>query len=527
VASLPQSELKRSVGFSSFTRVDANVSSRHFLVVTGGLFPSVSRNATLGTFTPPAATVDTHSGVNTIALTEKALWSDALFSETTVEVNQYHTQVDPQFTAPMELQPETTNGAFFNRQERTTSTYQLIETVSGSKQLASGLHQFKAGFDLLGNRFEGSSASEPVLIERSNLTGGAPTLVRRLDFGPPTRQSIGSADLALFVQDRLQPTARWYIELGARLDRDGVIDRLNLTPRVGSAVLLNESGSAVLRSGLGLFFERTPSAAGVFESYEAATETRYAADGVTPISGPVRFVHQASDNLRTARSLTWDLAYDQRFNRRWALHVGVIDRLGSHELIVTPVSGATGSELLLESSGRSDYREAELGVHFTGGPGVDLNASYVRSRARADLNAFTGFFDSILWPVVGRDEYAPAPADAPNRFLARGRAMPTPTWLFVGVLDWRTGLPYSVVDAALDFVGPRNAQRFPAYARTELGVDHRFRISRFRPWIGVRADNALNAWLPADVQANISSPAFGTFYNSPFRQFRIQVRFQR
>ena len=105
--------------------------------------------------------------------------------------------------------------------------------------------------------------------------------------------------------------------------------------------------------------------------------------------------------------------------------------------------------------------------------------------------------------------------------------MPTPTWLLVGVIDWRTGLPYSIVDEALDFVGPRNDRRFPTYIRTELGVEHRIKLLKFRPWIGVRVDNALNAWLPSDVQANISSPAFGTFYNSEYRQFRIQVRFER
>ena len=43
----------------------------------------------------------------------------------------------------------------------------------------------------------------------------------------------------------------------------------------------------------------------------------------------------------------------------------------------------------------------------------------------------------------------------------------------------------------------------------------------------MRADNALNSFLPSDVQANIASPAFGTFYNTEYRQFRIQVRFER
>jgi hypothetical protein len=40
-------------------------------------------------------------------------------------------------------------------------------------------------------------------------------------------------------------------------------------------------------------------------------------------------------------------------------------------------------------------------------------------------------------------------------------------------------------------------------------------------------DNALDAFLPTDVQANNSSPFFGSFYNSEYRQFRIQTRFER
>ncbi len=105
--------------------------------------------------------------------------------------------------------------------------------------------------------------------------------------------------------------------------------------------------------------------------------------------------------------------------------------------------------------------------------------------------------------------------------------MPTKSWLLVGVLDWRTGLPYSVVNEALDFVGPRNDRRFPYYLRLELGVERRIRLLKFQPWVGVRVDNALNAFLPTDVQANISSPSFGSFYNSEYRQFRIQFRFER
>ena len=156
-----------------------------------------------------------------------------------------------------------------------------------------------------------------------------------------------------------------------------------------------------------------------------------------------------------------------------------------------------------------------------------MNVSYARSAARGDLNALTNFFDTVLWPVIGANAYAPLAADAPNRLLARGRAMPTPRWLLLGMVDWRSGLPYSAVNETLDFVGLRNRLRFPAYARVELGVEHRFRILKLQPWIGVRASNAFDAFLPTDVQANTSSPQFGSFYNSEYRQLRLQIRFER
>jgi hypothetical protein len=522
VPSRSQSEVRTSHRLSSFTRIDANASPRHSVVGAVGLFPARSSFTNLGTFVPPAATVDTGGGVRTGSVTERSLWSDTLFSETTGEVHGYDTRVTPQGRAPMQLLPDTTLGNAFNRQRRTTMTYQFIETLSGTRQGKGGLHLFKGGIDLLHSRYHGTSLSSPVLIQNAN-----GRLVRRLDFGSAlTHQDINSTDVALFAQDRLQPTSRYFLELGARIDRDGVVQRWNVTPRVGGALLLNEAGTAVLRSGYGLFFERTPSVAGVFDDYEAPLDTRYAADGVTPISA-MRFRRETVPDLRTSRSLTWDVAYDHRFNPRWAAHLSVIDRRGSRELLVEPKVDASGPVLQLNSDGRSTYREGEAGIHYTGSHGIDLNVSYVRSQARTDLNTFTTFFDSILWPVVGRNGFAPARTDVPHRLLARGRAMPTPKWLFVGVLDWRSGMPYSVVDQSLDFVGARNDRRFPAYIRVDLGIEHRFKIFKTRPWIGVRADNALSSFLPSDVQANLASPAFGTFYNTEYRQFRIQVRFER
>lgn len=523
VQSRPQDELKTSHRFSSYTRLDANLSPTHSLVGAVGLFPASATQATLGTFTPPDAAVDMKGNVSTFGVTERALWSATFFSETTVEAHRYSSDVTPRGSAAMDLLPETTLGNFFNRQHREANTFQAIESVSGTSHAWGALHLYKAGIDVLHTRYSSASASRSVFIRR---TDGS--LARRLDFTPTaTTQENASTDLAIYAQDRVQPGDRWYGEFGARLDRDGVLGRMNLTPRIGAAWLLRQDGSSVLRSGLGLFFERSPSVAGVFDQYEAPLDTRFAADGATPLGPATLFRHVTAPDLTTSRSLTWDLAFDHRISSRWSAHISAIDRRGRRELQLTPLVDAAGAQLRLDSLGRSAYRELELGVHYTAGQRVDLNMSYVRAQARSTLNALTTFYDAVLWPVVGQNAYGPARTEVPHRFLARGRARPLEDWLVVGTLDWRTGLPYSVVDESLDFVGARNTRRFPAYVRVDAGLEHRFSIRKARPWIGVRIDNALGSFLPADVQANLASPAFGTFYNSEYRQFRIQLRFER
>src|SRR5215467_6089790 len=99
VQSRPLSELRTSNRFSSFTRVDANLTPKHLLIAAGGWFPANAKQATLGTFIPPEATVDTRGRVSTGSFTERSLWSDEIFTETTAEIHGYETSVSPGFAA--------------------------------------------------------------------------------------------------------------------------------------------------------------------------------------------------------------------------------------------------------------------------------------------------------------------------------------------------------------------------------------------------------------------------------------------
>jgi hypothetical protein len=520
IPSRPETELKTTHLFTSLSRVDAKLSPQHSLFAAGGFVPSSTTMATLGTFVPPDATADLHDQTAYGIVSERAVLGSDTTLESTASFRQHRSDTEGQGDAPMIRLPETTLGNFFNRQHRKTSAIQWNETLTHTYQGAGGLHVLKAGVDLLHSGFDGTSRSSSIFIERSD-----GTLARRLDFDPLTTQSVQSTDVAAFAQDRFQPTSWMAVQFGLRLDRDGITAQTYSSPRAGIMMRLNDAGTSTMHGGYGLFYERTPSVTGAFDQFSPTIDTHYDADGITPLGPPVTLANVTLPGLTAARSSTWDVGFDHQLSRTMSLHLGVLDREGSHELVVDPIRTLHEGHYALSSTGRSSYFQQVVELHIAEGAQRDINASYVHSYAREDLNSLLDFVDDVMQPVISRNAYAPAAADAPHRLLVRGRTLLTPQWRLLGTMEWRSGLPYSVVDEDLEFVGPRNERRFPSYFRLDIGVDRRFKIFKAKPWLGIRISNALNSFLPSDVQANTSSPLFGSFYNSVWREYRVVVRF--
>ena len=46
-------------------------------------------------------------------------------------------------------------------------------------------------------------------------------------------------------------------------------------------------------------------------------------------------------------------------------------------------------------------------------------------------------------------------------------------------------------------------------------MEHRFKVGKFQPWIGIIANNVFDFFLPSDVQNNLGSPAFGALLQLP------------
>lgn len=521
VPSRPQDERKISKSFSSFTRLDYVVSSKNTLSGTLTLAPENSNSFNLSTFNQPSVTADLRQRVYRFGITDTAQLPGAMVLETLAHVTYYQTGVDGHGgAAEMILWPEQNSGIYYSRQTRRSSAWQVNSSLSKFTSGWLGEHLFKAGVDLMSSRLNGDLFVRPINILREDRT----LTIRQTSGG--VVGGFQATDFAAFAQDRWHVSNNLLLEYGVRMERDGVFERVNTFPRIGAAVALDKDRKATIRGGWGYFFERTPLMTGAFPQVADVVETSYAADGTTPLGPPVVYSHKLGTDLHTPRSSTWNVGYEHRLTPWASVRANFLQREGHHELIVDTTREGTRGVVTLTSSGRSTYRDAEVGGHFKRGTRLDLDLSYTHSKSTADLNDAYGYFLSLTAnPVVRPNGYGPTDQDSPHRFVGRGRAYVGQSWIFELAGEVRSGFPYSAVDEQLNFVGPRNSLRFPTVGTLDASVEHRFRFGRFEPWIGMVFINALNSFSPSDVQRNIASPAFGYFYSSPIRQMRITVHF--
>jgi hypothetical protein len=506
VKSLPDEPETDLRSFDSFTRVDAVASPRH--TFRGGLifFPREVRRVTMNTFRPVQTTPDFNQSGWTMGAADRFAISPHMVLETTLAVRRFEIEVSTTDQAPMVYAPAMQSGGFFNDQERDVTSVQWVQALTLSRDVWRGQHVFKFGTDLQRSRYDGTSLSRPVEIRR--LDG---TLAERIEFGGPSEQAVSGVEFAVFAQDRWRVNARVTFELGLRLDRDAVVERVNWSPRAGAAVSVLPEGRGILRGGFGKFVQRTPLNVDAFPSFESRFVTRFGPDGL-PAGGPVVLANRIDGDLRTPEAQVGNVEWDQRFGRRLLIKLAFLGRRGVHEYILSPDPAA--GALRLSSTGTSRYREFETTARYLGGTRRDLTMSYVWARGTADLNYYDQFYGNLRNPLVRANEHGPIPTDVRHRVLLRGTIGLPGRWDLVPVLEVRSGFPWSAVDESQDFVGPRNsAGRLPTVRTLDFSIARPWRFRQWRFRAGLKVYNAFGASAERDIQANLASPFYGKAYN--------------
>lgn len=520
VRSLPGSPDLGLDSFDSFTRLDAVLSSRHSMVGAVVYFPRKITNATLSTFRPPDSTPKFTQEGFSIGLVDRLILTSQAVLETTFSGRLFEVDLQTKGTGSMVYAPQTQSGPYFNREERHVHSMQLVEALTISEDDLAGQHVFKMGFDLQRSGYDGENFSQPV--EARRLDG---SLAELTAFSPPlVHPEVEGTEFAVFGQDRWRLNDRIMFELGVRLDRDGVADRMNFSPRGGVSIGVLPDGQGILRGGVGKFAQRTPLNIGAFPSLPIRTVSRFDAEGRL-LAPPITYSHVV-DEVKTPESLVRTLAWDQRFGRRVFFKAAYLYRSGSHDAIVDPDPARRA--LVLSSSGASKYWEFETTGRYLGSEYRDVTVSYVRSHGTRDLNDYDQFFGNFKNPIVRDNAHALNPTDVPHRLIIRGSQAVGGQWVVSPVFEWRTGFPWSAVDAYQDFVGERNqAGRLPTVRTLDFTLVRPWHFRKYRFTAGLKVYNVFNTRAERDVQNNVASPDYGRFYNPIQRSIGIAVSSSR
>jgi hypothetical protein len=117
------------------------------------------------------------------------------------------------------------------------------------------------------------------------------------------------------------------------------------------------------------------------------------------------------------------------------------------------------------------------------------------------------------------------PWDAPHRFLGWSYLpLPWENWAVAGLLEGRSGYPFSTINEDGRVQGTLNARRFPYYFTSNLHLERRFRLAGYHWELRAGFVNLTGRRNPNVVNSNIDSPNYLRFYGGQSRSFNFRIR---
>jgi TonB dependent receptor/Carboxypeptidase regulatory-like domain len=517
VESLPPLQRDMTLeSFDSFSQLDLKIDEKQTATLSLAVFPQKLEYLGLNTFTPQPATPDLHQRGEQVSAQHRYVSESGGLLTSQFAYEPFDANLFPNSEEPYRLLVETTEGGFFNRQNRNTDRVEWQEIYQWNTKHFLGSHQFKAGLDFSHSSYDGYQQFSPV-----DIVGVTGSTLERIEFSSPTRFSVRQNEFAWFVGDQWTVKPRLTFDLGLRFDTDSISDATHAAPRATLNLALTRDRKTLLKAGAGLFYDRVPLNAPAFPRFPDRTVLTF--DSAGELVSSIPYSNVISGGIRNPKSEAWNVEVDRQVVERLLVRVAYQQRNTVDNLVLAPLTTNNGSFLSLANSGRDFYREFQITGRYQISRHV-LNASYVRSKATGDLNDFNQFFGNDPQAVIQADARGPLCFDAPNRFLAWGEFRAPWKMTVLPVFDLHTGFPYSVLNEMRDFVGPRNDERFRDFNSVDVQVFKEFglplRGKEHTVKVGLGVFNLFNHANPRDVQNDLDSYRFGQFFNSAVRTFR-------
>ena len=523
-------DISKKQGFSTFSTLEAILSEHHVVTLTVNAYPLRVQHADINALEPQPASNDLNQTGETFGLTDRYQFSSGAIFSTIAQYTRFDSNAHGQGLADMLINPEGYGGNYFNQWSRKGKEFQLVSAYQFAKKEWLGHHELHVGVDVDHRSFNGTSTSNPVQIMDQN-----GILAEQIAFLPGSRFDASDNAVAEFIQDHWVMNSHWAADLGARLSSETNGWSAAVAPRVGVAYSPGEGGKTVIRAGVGLFYSLLPLLAADYSANPSQVITPYGPGGV-PIGPSVTYTNAYVGGLNpltaaslpsqtgtTPRNLTWNVQVEHALRKNVFLRVGYLDSHTSYLFTVDPFTAPVGAQsfLGLANTGSSHYRELETTVHFTVHGNNEVNASYIRSQTRGDLNNLSSVFIPFQQPVIRPNVYGVLPYDVPNRVVTWGIFSLPKQLKFSPIVDLHSGQPYSDIDTLQNYVGTPNGQRFANFFTLDIKIYRQFRVPFFgsdhgkgkghHVRLGFYSLNVTNHGNYNAVYNNITAPNFGQF----------------
>ncbi|HYV05258.1 MAG TPA: carboxypeptidase regulatory-like domain-containing protein [Blastocatellia bacterium] len=524
----PFNETKQE-SVNSFTQLDYILSPIHTLTGTFHVAPRHMNFVNLSFFNPQEVTPTFRARDYTGTLIDRLTIGSSLL-ESTVAIKRFTGNVWGQGLGDMVLTPEGNSGNYFSQQDRRASRLEWLEIFSVKPINVMGAHNLKFGTTLAHTTNRGSFDARPVSMET---TDGRP--VKRIDFVGGRPFDRGDIETGFFGQDHWVVTPKLAVDVGTRFEYQGITETFRVAPRIGLALTPFAKSQTTIRGGFGLFYDRVPLSVYSFDRYPEQVITTFGPDGT--ITGVRRFAN-ITDKAEAGAfpfvfsphnagnfspySATWNVEVEHPINNMLRVRANFLQSNSFGTIVFTPKTVQGRDALVLSGGGKSGYRQLELTARMTLKDGQQMFFSYVRSRARGDLNEFNSYLGNFPFPVVRPNEYTNLPGDLPNRFLAWGTVSLPWKMRISPMIEWRNGFPFATTNVAQEYVGTPNTNRYPAFYSVDSRVSKDFKLNdKYSVRFSVSGFNLTNHFNPLDVHSNIDDLKYGVFFGNHKRRFRL------
>ena len=532
----PHNEIKKQ-GVDSFTDLYYVSSPQNLLTANLKVFPLREQYANIDSFIQQTASSDyTQTGFS-IGGTDRYMFTNGGVLTTLFQYTDFDSNARGQGSQDMVLTPDNWEGNFFNAWTRSSTQQELTQNYQSGKKDWAGRHTLRVGGEFVQRAYNDLSKSHPVQLLRSDAS-----LAELITFQGGGALRAEDTEVAAFAQDHWAFNDHVALDYGVRFSGQTLGQHAAFAPRLGLVYSPGRSSKTIIRSGIGLFYDRLPLLAGDFTQNLTRVVTYYDTLG-NPLDPPIvlRNYYEKKDehgivvpsNNRldsTPFNLTWNVEMDREILPNVIARVNYLSSRSYQEFIINPLYNApVGPVLLLNNTGASRYHELETTLRVKAGEKADVNISYVYSLSRGDLNTLSAVFVPFEQPVIRPDAFGALPSNVPNRVITWSRFKVPWEITASPVLDLHTGFPYSAVDVLQNYVGAPNSLRFPTYFSLDLQLSKDFRM-RVIPWAknhkfrgAFRVFNLTNYGNYRDVHNNVTSAYFGQFTGFMHRFYDVSL----